>query len=81
MSEWAQPFRVTMPDGAVWHGAQLPDGRCVMSDQISGFWSVAVSFDDLELPPDSVTEWREQQPPEDGPGLADDNRTGQKGQS
>ncbi len=63
MSEFARPFRVTYPQaepycGLVYHGAQFPDGRCVVALRVGGF-QVAVAFEHLPIPDGSTVEWQD----------------------
>lgn len=55
MSGFARAFKVTLPDGRVFPGAQFPDGRCVLAETF-GF-DVATGFEHLELPEGSEVEW------------------------
>lgn len=62
MAEFARGFRLTMPDGETYDGAQFPSGRGIVLDHPErGFATVATDMDHLlESFPDARIEWADE---------------------
>lgn len=58
-SEWVRAFRVLLPGGGHWHGAQFPSGRCVVDNDRTGLVDAATDIHELRLPQGARIEWQD----------------------
>lgn len=49
MTDWSRPFRLHLPDGRTFHGAEFPNGHAAVNHpgEPGGAFTVAISLDGL----------------------------------